>query len=64
MQTNITYHDDEDQGGVRGAAGRGGLADHSVIPPAVKTPDSNFAGIKMPEAKMPVVNMSAVKMPT
>ena len=38
--------------------------DHSVIPPAVKTPDSNFAGIKMPEAKMPVVNMSAVKMPT
>ena len=26
MQTNITYHDDEDQGGVRGAAGRGGLA--------------------------------------
>ena len=38
--------------------------DHSVIPPAVKTPDSNFAGIKMPEAEMPVVNMSAVKMPT
>ena len=38
-------------------------ADHSVIPPAVKTPDSNFAGIKMPEAEMPVVNMSAVKMP-
>ena len=38
--------------------------DHSVIPPAVKTPNSNFAGIKMPEAKMPVVNMSAVKMPT
>ena len=38
--------------------------DHSVILPAVKTPDSNFAGIKMPEAKMPVVNMSAVKMPT
>ena len=36
-----------------------GLNDHSVIPPAVKTPDSNFAGIKMP-----VVNMSAVKMPT
>ena len=41
-----------------------GKYDHSVIPPAVKTPDSNFAGIKMPEAKMPVVNMSAVKMPT
>ena len=43
---------------------RGPKPDHSVIPPAVKTPDSNFAGIKMPEAKMPVVNMSAVKMPT
>ena len=40
------------------------IKDHSVIPPAVKMPDSNFAGIKMPEAEMPVVNMSAVKMPT
>ena len=40
-----------------------GENDHSVIPPAVKTPDSNFARIKMPGAKTSVVNMPAVKMP-
>ena len=38
--------------------------DHSVIPPAVKTPDCNFARIKKSEAKTSVLNLPAVKTPT
>ena len=41
-----------------------GPIDHSVIPPAVKTPDCNFARIKKSEAKTSVLNLPAVKTPT
>ena len=40
------------------------IIDHSVIPPAVKTPDCNFARIKKSEAKTSVLNLPAVKTPT